>query len=241
MSSLQIEDFRFQISDCRSKSVLQPRDNLQSTISNLKSGRRRCHRRRPPTPPYVRFRIRRFMKSTGDSAVEAAALNRSLQHNGSPAPGQSVLSLPWRLTHPSLLLANSVGYLPGGSRASQLFYPRLLWSSKFESPFRTSRLGLQSDRGPTMPSADFCQLFPSPLDAGSAWQADRSPRVLRSHLHAYARRIYIQSLRTGIGLWIVMPSHPDCMPHMRFLFVGPALCLQLPSDSTSRWTPLLFS
>jgi hypothetical protein len=35
--------------------------------------------------------------------------------------------------------------------------------------------------------------------------------------------------------------HPDCMPHMRFLFVGPALCLQLPSDPTSRWTPLLFS
>jgi hypothetical protein len=28
---------------------------------------------------------------------------------------------------------------------------------------------------------------------------------------------------------------------MRFLFVGPGLCLQLPSDSTSRWTPLLFS
>jgi hypothetical protein len=27
---------------------------------------------------------------------------------------------------------------------------------------------------------------------------------------------------------------------MRFLFVGPALCLRLPSDSTSRWTPLPF-
>src|SRR5258706_1681319 len=25
---------------------------------------------------------------------------------------------------------------------------------------------------------------------------------------------------------------------MRFLFVGPALCLRLPSDPTSRWTPL---
>ena len=28
------------------------------------------------------------------------------------------------------------------------------------------------------------------------------------------------------------------MPHMRFLFVGPRFCLRLPSDSTSRWTPL---
>ena len=27
---------------------------------------------------------------------------------------------------------------------------------------------------------------------------------------------------------------------MRFLFVGPALCLRLPSDPTSRWTPLPF-
>ena len=28
---------------------------------------------------------------------------------------------------------------------------------------------------------------------------------------------------------------------MRFLSVGPEICLQLPSDSASRWTPLLFS
>jgi hypothetical protein len=34
---------------------------------------------------------------------------------------------------------------------------------------------------------------------------------------------------------------PHCAASIRFLFVGPAPCLQLPSDSTSRWTPLLFS
>src|SRR5574344_2821543 len=28
---------------------------------------------------------------------------------------------------------------------------------------------------------------------------------------------------------------------MRLLSVGPEICRQLPSDSTSRWTPLLFS
>ena len=27
-------------------------------------------------------------------------------------------------------------------------------------------------------------------------------------------------------------------PYMQFLFIGPGLCLWLPSDSTSRWTPL---
>jgi hypothetical protein len=53
---------------------------------------------------------------------------------------------------------------------------------------------------PTMPSADFCHPFTPPLDGISSSQSDRSPRVLRSHLHAYARRIYMQALRTGIGL-----------------------------------------
>jgi len=33
---------------------------------------------------------------------------------------------------------------------------------------------------------------------------------------------------------------PNCSL-MRFLFVRPEICLHLPSDSTSRWTPLVFS
>ena len=35
---------------------------LDFALSGKSSGRRRGHPRRPPTPPYVRFRIRRFMK-----------------------------------------------------------------------------------------------------------------------------------------------------------------------------------
>src|ERR1700733_10770062 len=42
---------------------------------------------------------------------------------------------------------------------------------------------------PTMPSADFCHPFTSPLDAASSRQGARSPRVLRSHLLANARCI----------------------------------------------------
>jgi len=72
------------------------------------------------------------------------------------------------------------------------------------------------------------------------WQDDRSPRVLRTHFHAYARRIYVKTFRAGIGLWRALPSYPALPPLMRFLFVGPAFCLQLPPDSTSRWTPLPF-
>ena len=92
--------------------------------------------------------------------------------------------------------------------------------------------------GATMPSADFCNFFLPPLSDSSSWQSCRPPRVMRTHLHAYVRRIYAQAFRTGIGLWRYTPPHPACTPHMRFLFVEPALCLRLPSDSTSRWTPL---
>jgi len=38
-----------------------------------------------------------------------------------------------------------------------------------------------------MPPADFCQPIPATLDAGSLWQIDRSPRVMLTHLRAYAR------------------------------------------------------
>ena len=31
------------------------------------------------------------------------------------------------------------------------------------------------------------------------------------------------------------------MPYMKFLFVRSDVCRQLPSDSTSRWTPLLLA
>jgi len=61
-----------------------------------------------------------------------------------------------------------------------------------------------------------------------------------SSVHAYARHVYFRSLRARIGLWIFTPSHPLRLPRMWFLFVRPAFCLQLPSDSASRPTPLLF-
>jgi hypothetical protein len=52
----------------------------------------------------------------------------------------------------------------------------------------------------TMASADFCLPIPSPYDDSSTWQVDRPPRVMHTHLHAYARRIYDHVFRTAIGL-----------------------------------------
>jgi hypothetical protein len=54
------------------------------------------------------------------------------------------------------------------------------------------------------------------------------------------RRIYSRTLRMILGFESNGPLARMRMPHMRFLFVRPALCLQLPSDSESLRTPLLF-
>jgi hypothetical protein len=50
------------------------------------------------------------------------------------------------------------------------------------------------------------------------------------HLH-YKVRVVLDFVLFGKLVRFIMPC-------MQFLFVGAGLCLRLPSDSTSRWTPL---
>jgi len=70
-------------------------------------------------------------------------------------------------------------------------------------------------------------------------QNGRSPRVRRVTFVPYTRRIYVGWVRMTSGFESLCPlAHPP--PRMRFVFLGPGLCLQLPSDSASRRTPLLF-
>jgi len=94
-----------------------------------------------------------------------------------------------------------------------------------------------------MPSADCWVPFPPPFDGGSSsWS--RFPALpgydaLTSALIAAAStaRLSGQELDfedNGLLVSIVMPF-------MRFLFIGAAFCLWLPSDSASRLTPLPFS
>ncbi len=52
----------------------------------------------------------------------------------------------------------------------------------------------------------------------------RPLRVLRTHCHAYACRIMAVPFRARTGLRRIVPPHPDTSPHIRFLFVWPALC-----------------
>ena len=53
------------------------------------------------------------------------------------------------------------------------------------------------------------------------------------HLQYYVRVIF--------GLRFVWQAHPHSVCLIVFVFLGPGLCRQLPSDSTSRWTPLLLA
>ena len=78
---------------------------------------------------------------------------------------------------------------------------------------------------PTMASADFWRCIPTPLDAGSTWHSARSPRVLRTHLHAYACRIYVAAFRASFGLRRDLPAYPatpplsaSCSSGQRFAF-----------------------
>ena len=50
----------------------QPEQPDESGNNRLESGRRRDRPRRPPTPPYVRFRIRRFLSFRSFSDLVAS-------------------------------------------------------------------------------------------------------------------------------------------------------------------------
>ena len=61
------------------------------------------------------------------------------------------------------------------------------------------------------------------------------------HLHCKVRAVrpeVLQTVRAFRTSFCDANSSALLLPYMRFLFVGPGLCLRLPSDSISRWTPL---
>jgi hypothetical protein len=92
----------------------------------------------------------------------------------------------------------------------------------------------------TMASADIRRPIPATFDAGSTRQSNGLPRVRRVTFVPDTCRIYGCTLRVILGFGFLGPLARMQTPHMRFLFVRPALCLQLPSDPGLLRTPLLF-
>ena len=73
------------------------------------------------------------------------------------------------------------------------------------------------------------------------------PRVRTTTFVSCGRRIYRINVRVVLDFTLFSRLVPLMRPRIRFLFVGSKLCLledlstsaiRLPSDSTSRWTPL---
>ena len=50
--------------------------------------------------------------------------------------------------------------------------------------------------------------------------------------------IYHPSLRLTFGRLDLLLNYPDGRPYITFLYVTSPVCLTLPSDPTSQWTPL---
>jgi hypothetical protein len=140
--------------------------------------------------------------------------------------------------HPTPVLAASGRCFRQGHGASQ---PRLLHlssSSKTRSPSGTPcsalhRLVLRLVRPLLTPAAPSRRLS-TPV---APWQTTRPPRVRRATFVPYTCRIYARTLRVISGFGSFGPLARMQTPHMRFLFVRPALCLQLPSDPASRRRP----
>ncbi len=134
-----------------------------------------------------------------------------------------------RPRHP---LAASGHYLPHGHGAFQLHYLHLLSSSKDRSPSDTSCSAL---RRPVrllrhlLTSAALFRRFSAAVAPLPVARRQISRGKTRD-LHA----IYLSHLQPhhpgDIGLWVNGPLALMRLPLMRFLFVRPALCLQLPSD-----------
>jgi hypothetical protein len=101
----------------------------------------------------------------------------------------------------------------------------------------TSMLSHGSFPTTTMVSADFSRqllsmfhtLFPHVRET-SRGKTINFHSIYPHHLHRNAR--------VAFGLRFVLQPYPHCICLMMFVFLGSELCRRLPSDSTSRWTPL---
>ena len=91
---------------------------------------------------------------------------------------------------------------------------------------------------PTTASADFWK--PLRIPCGIPCRLRQVPRPPRVRTAAFTPHpphlLHHRLMATGFALSRKLA--PIMQPGMRFVFLGSGLCLRLPSDPTSRWTPL---
>ena len=91
---------------------------------------------------------------------------------------------------------------------------------------------------PNTASADFWKPFRAPCETPCRLrQVPRPPRVRAAAFTPHPPHLLHHRLM-ATGFAFSRKLAPMMQPDMRFVFLGSGLCLQLPSDPTSRWTPL---
>src|SRR5690625_864684 len=104
--------------------------------------------------------------------------------------GPGYLSLPWRLTHPTHSRVSTGHYPPGWNLASQPYKLHLHNHRNSRPNPISTRSGLHARRRtllcPLLTPVGISQHLTMPV---AQRPTDRPPRVMHTHLHAYARRI----------------------------------------------------
>ena len=98
----------------------------------------------------------------------------------------------------------------------------------------------------TMTSADFwrlsCILLYRLSRVRLSSRDGETSRQISPGIHIIFHSIYLSNLLHSIRAFSDFALHRKLVhtiqPHIRFLFIRPEFCRRLPSDSTSRWTPL---
>jgi hypothetical protein len=171
----------------------------------------------PPTPPYVRVRIRRFRDGSPRGPDFRLAFR---QRKASPLPGSFRAS-----PYPPLNSSAEADWLAHGLRESRALLITITVRAFIR--FRTN-----------MPSADFCCRIKAPCDAFSHEFAtrNRSPEVSSTAFRTQPPNLQpvpLMDMRFAINCSLARHR----MPPIRFLYIGSYVCSTLPSDPPSPERP----
>ena len=174
----------------------------------------------PPTPPYMRVRIRRF-RDLSPSGPEVRFAFRQWRLRRS--------QVPFRL-HP---------IRPRQAPPKRIGWRMTIHESRALLPTITVRAFIRCRTN--TPSADFCYEIKAPCDALSHDSAthSRSPEVSSTAFRTQPPDLQPVPLM-DMDFVVTCQLVRQRMPHIRFLFIGSYVCSTLLSDPASATTPLRF-
>ena len=174
---------------------------------------------RPPTPPLMRSRKRRF-----SYWHEAARLvgNQSAPRSCHTFSHSPIL---WQTSSFEQLLSTRP-------------IPDILYYQQPPGPFLRRLSPISQVLRPRLTSVSSAMLYS--MGYSLRCVSHRPPRIRCNSLHSMQPPHLRDRVRVVWDFGLLCSLVRSAPPFMRFLSVGSELCLRLPSDSTSRWIPLPF-